>query len=295
MSKVIDIALIGPGKVGTSICVLAAKSGYRVTAIGGRNLDKAQRSAKLIGGNPKTCSPLDAARSAGLILLAVSDGAIQPVCKELAKQNAFSSEQIVAHLSGALSSEALSSARNLCGVKTGSFHPLQMFPTVEAALAAMPGSHWFCEGEREALEVLEELVRKIGGHPHTITAANKALYHCSSVIACNYLNALMDIALTVAEQAGLERKTAWEALLPLIRATIANIDKLGTADSLTGPIERGDVQTVADHLHALGNNNPEITDIYKILGDWTIRLAHEKGSLKPEDESKLRKELGKHR
>lgn len=292
MSKLTEIALIGPGKVGTSIGVLAGKNGYRVTAIGARDLDKAQRSARLIDGNPKACSPVEAARSAGLILLTVSDGAIQSVCEDLAKKGAFSSEQIVAHLSGALSSEVLSSANKFCGAKIGSFHPLQMFPTVESALAAMPGSHWFCEGDHDAVTVLGELVEKIGGRPHTITAAHKVLYHCSSVIACNYLNALMDVALAVAEQAGLDRKTAWEALFPLVRATVANIDKLGTADSLTGPIERGDVQTVSHHLHALGKNNAEITEIYKALGKWTIRLAHEKGSLKLEDEARLKKLLG---
>jgi len=164
-----------------------------------------------------------------------------------------------------------------------------MFPTVDAALEVMPGSHWFCEGEPEALLVLKQLVLNIGGMAHTISSENKALYHCASAIACNYLNALLDVALAVAEKSGLDRKTAWEALVPLVDATINNIDKLGTVDALTGPIARGDVQTVSQHLAGLSALGPEINDIYKALGKWTIRLAHEKGSLTPETEGKLSK------
>jgi predicted short-subunit dehydrogenase-like oxidoreductase (DUF2520 family) len=163
-----------------------------------------------------------------------------------------------------------------------------MFPTVQISLEAVQGIHWFCEGEPDVLEVLRQLVEKIGGIPHTIQAANKALYHCSSVIACNYLNALMDVALTVAEEAGLDRKTAWQALVPLVRSTLTNIDNLGTAGALTGPIERGDVQTVKRHLHALDIANPEIAKIYRVLGNWTAKLAQEKGSLNADDVRQLK-------
>jgi predicted short-subunit dehydrogenase-like oxidoreductase (DUF2520 family) len=290
MGHLPDIAIIGPGKVGTSIALLAKKNGYRISALFARNPNKAKAMAKQIGDDIKVCGIGEAAASAQLVLITVSDSAIASVCDHLAHEKSFSQGQIVAHCSGALSSDVLDSAR-LCGAQIGSFHPLQMFPTVEAALANIPGSHWFCEGDAPALNVLEELVEKIGGIPHTITAANKALYHCSSVIACNYLNALMDIALNVAEQAGLERKTAWRALLPLVNATITNIDKLGTAQALTGPIERGDAATVEHHLQALTNADPEIVDIYKALANWTIRLAQKKQSLKPEEADQLKKVL----
>src|SRR5262249_28606452 len=131
-----DIAIVGPGKVGTSIAVLAKQSGYRIAAISGRDEKRTRQAAKLIGGDVKVCSPEEAAGLAQLILLTVSDGAVESVCQDLAKRNAFSSKQIVAHLSGALSSEALASARDHGGAKIASLHPLQMFPTVDAALDA---------------------------------------------------------------------------------------------------------------------------------------------------------------
>jgi predicted short-subunit dehydrogenase-like oxidoreductase (DUF2520 family) len=283
-----NIAIIGPGKVGTSIALLAKQNGYRISALSGRDEKKTQKSAKLIGGDVKVCLATEAAAAAQLVLLTVSDGAIESVCQDLAHAGAFSSGQTVAHVSGALSSEALASARDICGAKIGSLHPLQMFPNVEAALDVMPGSHWFCEGDPHAVLLLKQLVLNIGGMAHIISVENKALYHCASVVACNYLNALMDIALAIAEKSGLDRKTAWEVLTPLVEGTISNIDKLGTVDALTGPIERGDVETVKRHLHALKDADPEISEIYRTLGRWTVQLAHEKGSIKQADEDALK-------
>lgn len=288
MSSLPDIAIIGPGKVGVSIGSLAREAGYRIVALGGRDEDKTREAARVIGSGVKTCSPLKAAKFGQIVLLTVRDDAIESVCSDLSRKNAFKQGQVVAHLSGVLSSQSLAPAADLCGAVLASAHPLQMFPTVQEAYASMPGSYWFCEGEPIAVEMIEQLVVKIGGIPRRITAAGKPLYHCASVIACNYLNVLMDLALTVAEDAGLERKATWQALVPIVNATIANIDKFGTADALTGPIARGDVETVKRHLEALDSHQPEIARIYKDLGKWAVRLARQQGTLRKQDEARLR-------
>jgi predicted short-subunit dehydrogenase-like oxidoreductase (DUF2520 family) len=83
----------------------------------------------------------------------------------------------------------------------------------------------------------------------------------------------------VAEEARIERRTAWQALEPLIRATVENISKLGTEAALTGPIARGDRRTVTAHLAALDRSAPELSDLYRALGSWTVGLALRKGSI----------------
>jgi predicted short-subunit dehydrogenase-like oxidoreductase (DUF2520 family) len=98
-------------------------------------------------------------------------------------------------------------------------------------------------------------------------------------VACNYLTSLLDAALRLAESARIERRTAWLALEPLVRATVENISKLGAEAALTGPIARGDRSTVAVHLAALGENAPELADLYRALGVWTVGLALRKGSI----------------
>lgn len=285
-----DLAIIGPGKVGTSIALLAKRNGYHIAAIGGRDHEKCQEAASVIGGDVKACTPAEATALAMFVLITVSDDAIESLVADLARNKAFAKHQVVTHVSGALGSEVLTPAKQL-GAKIGSAHPLQMFPSVQAALAAMPGSHWYLEGDYDALKALEKLVERIGGLPHVIEGGNKTLYHCASVVASNYLTTLMDLALNIAERAGLERESAWESLSPLVHATIANVSKSGTANALTGPIARGDVETVRRHLEALKKEDPEISKIYQMLGERTIQLALQKGTINHHDASVLRQML----
>jgi len=292
MGNLPDLAIIGPGRVGTSIALLAKKNGYHIAAIGGRDSGKCQEAASLIGGDVKACTPAEATALAMFVLIAVSDDALESLATQLARNKAFAKYQVVAHVSGALSSAVLAPAKELCGAKIGSAHPLQMFPSVQSALNAMPGSHWFCEGDDDALAVLKTLVEKIGGIPHVIPSASKTLYHCASVVASNYLTTLMDLSLNIAERAGLERESAWEFLSPLVDATIANIKKSGTAAALTGPIARGDVETVRLHLDALKKQDPEIHKIYQLLGQQTIKLALKKCTITNEDAEALQRLLG---
>ncbi len=112
-----------------------------------------------------------------------------------------------------------------------------------------------------------------------IDTEHKALYHAAAVMACNYLTGLLDAALNLAANAGIERRTAWQALEPLIRATVDNISALGTETALTGPIARGDHRTVKTHLSVLDRGARELSDLYRVLGSWTVDLAQRKGSI----------------
>ena len=282
-----SIAIVGTGKVGTAIGVLAARAGYRVTAIADRDRRRAEQAAGRIGAATPVLTPREAAGRAGLVLLTVPDDAIDTSCRELATARAFARGSLVAHCSGALSSECLDPARREIGCHVASFHPLQSFPTVEAAIASLPGSYCFDEGDEAALAALEDLGAAIGAHCVRIDTQHKALYHAAAVMACNYLTGLLDAALTLATTARIERRTAWQALAPLIRATVENISKLGTEAALTGPIARGDGKTVTTHLAALDENARELSGLYRALGSWTVGLALRKGSIEEADARSL--------
>lgn len=284
-----SLAIIGPGKVGTTIALAAQKAGYTIKAIAGRDKNKTELAASALG-DAKALTLDNQPIEASIILLTVPDDAIESVCNGLSQNNVFTQDQIVAHCSGALSSEVLATARDICGAKIASAHPLQTFSTAQLSIDFMPGTYWFCEGEATAVAALSSMIESIGGIPKTIATEKKALYHCSSVIACNYLVSLMDIALTTAEAAGLERELAWQALSPLIQKTIANIDQLGTSGALTGPIARGDVNTVKMHLSALNKTDPKLARVYKHLGEWTVKVAEQKGLPKGKAQA-LRAEL----
>ena len=143
-----SIAIIGVGKVGTALGALAVRAGYHVTAVAGRNRRRTEEAASRIGAEVPVLSPCEAAGRADLVLLAVPDDAIEASCHELVTARSFARGSLVAHCSGALSSECLAPARQELGCQVASFHPLQSFPTVEAALASLPGSYCFERGRR---------------------------------------------------------------------------------------------------------------------------------------------------
>jgi len=224
---------------------------------------------------------------AGLVLLTIGDDDIAATCQELAA--AFRPGAIVAHCSGVLGSEVLAPAHNR-GCHVGSMHPLQTFPSLEAAIKDLPGAYCFIEGDAEAAEVLQRPAEDLGAHPVPIASAAKAVYHAAAVMACNYLTALMDAALALCNQAGIDEPTARKTLGPLARATLDNVLATGTAQALTGPIARGDQQTVQRHLGVL-MEQADLLDIYRALGRWTVALAARKGTINSSKAAALRRLL----
>ena len=268
-----SIAIIGPGKVGVALAKLACAKGYRVTAVGGRDPLKVRAAADEIGPETQALTSVEAAGAVDLVFLTVSDAAIQAVAEELAAAKALSAGSVLVHCSGALTSEILAPVKGSAEFAVASFHPLQTFPSVERAETDLPGSHCFLEGDARALDVLERFGADLGIHCVRIETEAKVLYHAGAVIACNYLCTLMDAALCSSEAAGIERATAWPAFEPLIRSTLENIGRLGPAAALTGPIQRGERDTVAMHLRALEEAAPELGALYRVLGLRTLDLA----------------------
>lgn len=273
------ISIIGPGRVGTSLGILAARARYRVVAVGGRHEESARRAAQQIGDDVCVGNVAEAAKSAQMVLLSVPDDAIEDVCGELVEQESFVDAPVVVHCSGALSSEILAQARKCCGSSVGSMHPLQTFPTVDAALRLMNGTYCFYEGDERAVAVITRFANDVGLMPVQIQTASKTKYHAAAVTACNYLVALMDSAIMLAEQAGVDRATARSALKHIAAATLDNVAAMGTIDALTGPISRGDVRTIRKHVEELESMPGRLRSVYRTMGLYSLEMAVAKGSV----------------
>ena len=290
MSYKPDIAIIGPGVVGTTLGVLAARAGYPIAGVAGRSEASARAAVERMGVDAPTGPAEEVAAAGKLVLLTVDDNAIASLCERLAKAGAFADGAIVAHCCGAMPGEILAPARD-CGAAIGSMHPLQTFPDVEAGLAKFAGTYCFCEGDDDAVAALAALAEAIGGKPVRISSQGKLLYHAAAVMACNYLIALLDAALATAEHADIPREQARDALEPLIRATLDNVLAQGPAEALTGPIARGDDQLIARQLADVEAADTKLGDIYRALGQWTIDLALRKGTIDEAKAELLRKAL----
>lgn len=267
------IAIIGPGTVGSAIAAAAARAGWAIAAVAARTEASARAAAEWLPGSP-AAGPIEQVASAGaLLLLTVPDDAIVPLAKRLAEARAVNEATVVVHCSGALGSDALAPLAQASGCAVASMHPLQTFPDPASAVETLPGTYWFCEGDPRALAVIEPLVADLQGEYRPIDPNRKALYHAAACMACNYLATLQEAAIAAATLGGIAPQDARNALAPLVAATVENVHRFGAGKALTGPIARGDVDTVRRHLAALDATEADLAGLYRQLGRRTVTLA----------------------
>lgn len=278
------ISIVGAGNVGTALAVLLQKAGHTITGIASRTEESASKAGKRLGV-PYATDPVQFTRQADFVFLTTPDRVIADVCAQISAKDGFSQGVIIAHTSGAHSSQILDSAK---GAHTVSFHPLQTFANPDSGIKNLPGSFITIEGQSTALPIVRQLVSDLLCRPLEIPTEGKPLYHAAACIACNYFTTLLDTALQVMEAAGINREEGLPALAPLIDGTWNNILRVGIPQALTGPIARGDVTTVETHLEEMGNKIPSVMPLYRLLGQATADVASAKGTI---DETELRELL----
>ena len=280
------VAIIGSGVLGTSLGILLRRAGHDVVAVCSRNRRNAQLAATHIGAGEVVGDVGLAPMGADAVILAVPDRAIPQVGLEVAAGGALRKGASVIHLAGGLPSGVLSGVR-AAGGHRGSMHPLQSFADVDAAVRAIPDTHFFIEGDEPALEVMRALILALDGRAVSIDAQSKALYHTGAAVASNFLVTIVDYAVTLLIQAGVPRELALPSLLPLIQGTVTNLETVGLPNALTGPIARGDIGTVKRHLRALEQAPGGIPELYRLLARRTLDVALEKGTISPEEAEEL--------
>jgi predicted short-subunit dehydrogenase-like oxidoreductase (DUF2520 family) len=135
------------------------------------------------------------------------------------------------------------------------------------------------EGDPEAVLFANAIVADLGGFSFSINTSKKALYHASAVMACGHLVALVDAALEMIVECGINRSFAKEILMPLVASTVRNLAHQDAAAALTGPFARGDLGTVERHLAVLKTlPDHRQLQVYALLGDRSLDLALEKGA-----------------
>ena len=253
------LGIIGPGRVGVGLALALAAKGFDVR-LHGRSKKPVPKPLALTVG-PETEPPAWIAQ-AGVVILAVRDDAITPLAAMLARSGAVRAEQVVLHLSGSQGQEALAP---LVGSRAalGSFHPLQTISEPERAAERLQGAWVAVEGMPRAVQTAEGLAQDLGMRPFRLPANAKAIYHAGAVFASNFVVTLHRAAAELAEASGAPP----EALVPLMRRVIENDFEL------TGPIERGDWETVEAHLAAIRERRPRLEPLYRALADATAVLA----------------------
>lgn len=269
-----SLGFIGTGVVATALARGLRDAGYEVVAVYGRNRRRAEALAQSLSGAVVAASRQAVADAADIVVLAVSDDAIAPVAASIR----WSPGRAAIHCNGAASLDLLRAASD-AGAEVGVLHPLQSFASADQARRLMRGSAFRVEASSGRLQgLLEQMAIAVGGRPFVL-GANPTLYHVSAVLASNYLVTLLDLAAALWPALGATREEGLRALLPLVRCTIENVDRLGIPAALTGPIARGDAGTVAHHLEVLGKLAPHVVPVYKELALHTVSVALAKGTI----------------
>lgn len=263
------IFIAGAGAIGLGLGVALQRGGHTVTGAWSRSAARRERAAHLLAA-PTAPSLRDAFTApADILVLSVADAALPDVVRELSGHPGLTADLVVLHTSGAIGSEALAP---LSPAARGGMHPLLSAPDHERAAELLVGANFAVEGEPRAVARARELVASLAGRAFAVTSEGKAAYHAAAVMASNLVVSLLATAQATGERAGLERG---EELWPALAAgALENVRRLGPRAALTGPIVRGDVETVRRHLEALEG---EALQTYRTLSRTALRLARERG------------------
>jgi len=263
--------LIGAGHVGRVLGRLFAAAGaFEVQDVLTRSAHSAVAGVAFIGAG-RAVARLQEMRPAAAWMLAVSDDEIAPVCAALASSHALEGT-LVFHCSGAKSSAELAAAAQR-GAHGASLHPIRSFADPAKVAADFAGTFCGIEGDAQALAQLGAALAAIGAQPVPIDAAAKTVYHAASVFASNYLVTVLDAALRAYQAAGIPEAVARQLAGPLAGETLDNVLRLGPEAALSGPIARGDFDTVARQQAAVNQWDGLTGQLYKALADATTGLA----------------------
>ena len=204
----------------------------------------------------------------GLLFLAVPDGAVRDMAARIAALDPPSGLSVV-HVSGALGLDALDALANN---PRGSFHPLQSFPTPREP-SAFRGVTVAVDATTPSLRRrLAAVARRLGARPRHVGDRERVRYHAAAVFASNFLDVVIFEAMGLLKAAGWTEAEAVKALMPLVEGALENIRRRGPVKALTGPIRRGDSETVTRHLAVMAN-----PDLYRMLALAALEIAKEAG------------------
>lgn len=283
-----SISIIGRGAVGSALVDFFQQSEYSLRSVWGHQKEDCFLMSDGKEVQAELSFPQQSSDLGEIIFIAVPDDKIEEVATQLSEEEINWDHHSVVHLSGAKSSNILSSIQEKGGT-TASMHPLQTFTKGDSG-DRFKDIYISLEGEKELVNKLEEIVHDFRAHCFKLTPDQKRSMHIAAVFASNYLVSLMDIVEQITSKNGIEN--GLQILTPIIQQTFSNIEKKGTVHSLSGPVKRGDLNTIKQHLDDL-EGAPEVTkNLYNNLGLQALSIAQKSGELSNVQIKELKDLLG---
>jgi len=278
----LDVGVVGTGRAGSVIGAALKRAGHQVKACTAvTDLSKLRAEALLPGVAILSIEETVADRD--LILLSIPDDVLAQVVSGLAATNAVSPGTFVLHLSGRYGIDILRPLTEL-GCLPLALHPVMTFTGTSIDLNRLSACPFGVTTHPTLRPVAETLVMEMGGEPVWVPEASRSLYHAALTFGANNLMTLVNQTSELLESAGITNPEALVA--PLLSASLDNALRNGDS-ALTGPIARGDAETVREHLRVLANFDPAVTQAYRSLARLTAVRALASGALQPQSAENL--------
>lgn len=264
------IGFIGAGKVGFSLGKHLSTHGTCVQGYYSRNVNSSKEAAEFT--KSKFYTNLDEiVKASDTLFLTVPDNALAGVYSEIIRWDI--SGKCLVHCSGAMSSEVFFDIESR-GANGCSVHPICAVNDRYTGYLNLSDAYFTVESKNEnTASLFVDLLRTCGNNAGIITPENKVKYHAAAVFTSNLVTGLYDVAAELFDECGLDEGFSGKALGELLVGNAKNIASRGVDDALTGPVERGDTETVKKHIDAL---NGEMKSIYLLLSRRLLKIAERK-------------------
>ena len=269
------IGVVGAGRVGAPLGAALARTGHHVVSVSAISEASKNRAAALLPDVP--ILPADeVVQSAELVLLTIPDDELPGFIDGAARAGLFQAGQIVIHTAGRFGVRVLEPATQ-AGALALAIHPIMTFTGTAMDVERMHGAIFGVTAPASILPIAEALVIEIGGEPTVIAEDDRIAYHAALAWSANFLNVLVAEGMDQLHAIGVADPS--RALAPLLGAVLDNVLRSGD-QGLTGPIARGDVRTVAQHLLIMNQRSSEVRNAYVVLARLTARRARNAGLLR---------------
>ena len=276
MTQALRAGVVGAGRVGAVLAAALRAAGHEIVAVAGESDASRARIDALLPGVP-VAKPSLVARSCDLLLLTVPDDMLGNVATMLSASGAIRPGQYVVHTSGRHGLAVLADAA-LAGARTVAMHPAMTFTGTAVDLERLPGCTFGVTAAPAEGPFAERLVADLGGRPTWVPEEYRTLYHAGLAHGANHLVTLVAEAVEILTAAGSSDPAA--TLRPLLSAALDNALRQGDS-ALTGPIVRGDANTVRDHLSDIAANAPHTLPSYLALARATLSRVVTDGRVLP--------------
>ncbi|HMF90840.1 MAG TPA: DUF2520 domain-containing protein [Candidatus Angelobacter sp.] len=262
------VSLIGAGNLAHALGPALRSAGYRIESVAFRNTAFSQKRATALAQRlmSKAVRLEQAGPAADIVWLCHTDDALVETARQLARKPGWRGK-IVFHSSGALTSDVLAPLQR-AGAYTASLHPMMTFvPGISPRLKGVP---FAVEGDRQAVAAARRIAYAVGAEIFPIRKDSKILYHALGSFSSPLVVATLVTAERVGRAAGLSRAQTRKVMGPILQQTFRNYLAHGGAAAFSGPIKRGDLETVRRHLRAL-KNVPAAQEVYRALVRSALR------------------------